>query len=182
MTPSPVLDQQVGIYGIVGASRIYIGSSTNLRKRYVNHVSQLRRNVHHNSHLQNAWNKYGEDAFEFVVLEECAIEQLIEREQHWLDTTLDKYNHHLSANSVAGHTPSDEVRKKISETLKGHEVSEETRLKIGMAGTGRVVTPETRMKISETMRGVPKSEETKQRMRVAAQARVARQRTEKETS
>lgn len=170
MTASGI-DQQVGIYGIVGASRTYVGSSTNLRKRHTNHVSQLRRNVHHNVHLQNAWNKYGEDAFEFVVLEECAVECLTEREQHWMDSTPDKFNHHLIANSVSGHTPSDDVRKKISETLKGHEVSEETRLKIGMAGTGRVVSPETRAKISAAMRGVPKSEETRRRMREAQMKR-----------
>lgn len=163
-----------GIYGIVGVGRIYIGSSTNVKKRHANHVSQLRRGVHHNHHLQNAWNKYGKDAFEFVVLEECEVERLIEREQWWLDSEQCKYNHHLTANSVSGHTPSDEVRRRISQTLMGHSVSEETRLRIGEAGRGRTVSAATRAKISMSTRGVPKSEETKRRMSAARRARVAR--------
>lgn len=31
----------------------------------------LRNNKHHNTYLQNAWNKYGESSFEFSVIREC---------------------------------------------------------------------------------------------------------------
>jgi len=50
------------------AKKNYYGSTTNFKKRVKDHKYLLHRNKHHSSHLQNAWNKYGEDAFEFVIL------------------------------------------------------------------------------------------------------------------
>ena len=41
--------------------------------------------IHGNIHLQHAWNKYGEDNFEFSIIEECDIELLDEREIFWID-------------------------------------------------------------------------------------------------
>lgn len=48
--------------------------------RHCRHFGELNRNVHNNKHLQNAWNKYGEESFEFNVLEYCDVELLNERE------------------------------------------------------------------------------------------------------
>ncbi len=48
----------------------YIGSGiagTSGRDRQ--HIKTLRRGKHHNSHLQNAYNKYGEEAIRFEVVE-----------------------------------------------------------------------------------------------------------------
>lgn len=83
----------------------------------------LRHNRHYNKHLQSAWNKYGEDNFDFIVLEECTKETRFVREQYYLDTTrcYDEnigYNNAKSANWVVDH---DEVDKKISDTLKKKE-------------------------------------------------------------
>jgi group I intron endonuclease len=49
----------------------YIGVSYNFNKRKKEHLNKLKRNIHHNKPLQNAFNKYGENAFEFIVLHEC---------------------------------------------------------------------------------------------------------------
>ena len=59
-----------GIYKITNKQndKFYIGSSTNIEMRWYAHKSYLRRNVHANQHLQNAWNKYGEDNFIFSIL------------------------------------------------------------------------------------------------------------------
>lgn len=35
--------------------------------------------------MQKAWNKYGEDAFEFKIIEFCEVNKLNEREQYWID-------------------------------------------------------------------------------------------------
>jgi predicted GIY-YIG superfamily endonuclease len=43
----------------------YIGSSINIKQRFAQHKSTLRHNTHRNQHLQNAWNKYGEENFDF---------------------------------------------------------------------------------------------------------------------
>src|SRR5258707_13712753 len=59
-----------GIYKITCTAnkRIYIGSAVNLRQRRSEHFSGLQHSTHHNPILQNAWNKYGPDAFTFEVL------------------------------------------------------------------------------------------------------------------
>lgn len=82
-----MLPQLSGIYIIFCSinHRIYLGSSVRVFKRWKAHVSTLRRNVHANKYLQNAWNKYGESNFHFVVVEECSLGDVFPREQFWLD-------------------------------------------------------------------------------------------------
>lgn len=51
----------------------YIGQTADkkgYKERWRKHRSCLRRGNHKNSHLQNAWNKYGEENFEFILLHE----------------------------------------------------------------------------------------------------------------
>lgn len=52
-----------------GNNKNYYGSSNDFPRRKSQHLSYLRRNIHINKHLQNAYNKYGEDSFIFIVLE-----------------------------------------------------------------------------------------------------------------
>jgi group I intron endonuclease len=49
-------------------NKFYIGSSKNFKKRIHSHLSQLRGQSHHNNHLQNSFNKYGEHEFTFEPL------------------------------------------------------------------------------------------------------------------
>ena len=60
-----------GIYMILNKNngKIYIGQSIDAEYRMKKHKQQLTGNYHSNTHLQRAWNKYGEDAFEFNLLE-----------------------------------------------------------------------------------------------------------------
>jgi hypothetical protein len=39
---------------------------------------------HPNKHLQNAWNKFGKDAFNFEIIEECKEDDLLDRESLWM--------------------------------------------------------------------------------------------------
>lgn len=77
----------VGIYKItcIPNNKIYIGSSKNIKKRFFNHISSLKHGKHENAYLQHAFNKYGIDNFKFEVIEECLLEELIQREQYWID-------------------------------------------------------------------------------------------------
>lgn len=52
---------------------------------------------------------------------------------------------------------SGETCEKLSQALMGHEVSEETRAKIGAANTGKVRSPEVCQKLSKIRKGKPKS-------------------------
>lgn len=58
-----------GIYTIthVVSQRVYVGQTINFRVRWMCHKRDLRLNKHRNVHLQNAWNKHGEDAFVFCI-------------------------------------------------------------------------------------------------------------------
>lgn len=83
-----------GIYCIENKinHKTYIGSSKNIYQRLLKHFALLRHNKHENAHLQNAWNKYGEDNFEWLVLEKCNIKELTIREQYCLDLIGGEYN------------------------------------------------------------------------------------------
>lgn len=78
-----------GIYQIKCTSngKIYIGSAVDMHDRCEHHRSSLRRGNHRNAHLQAAWDKYGEENFEFTVLELAEPTNLLSVEQKWLDQT-----------------------------------------------------------------------------------------------
>lgn len=81
---------RTGIYKITNiiTNKIYIGSAMNIYERYINHISMLRNNSHHSIHLQRAFNKYGENNFTFEIIEQCEENELISREQYYLNTLL----------------------------------------------------------------------------------------------
>lgn len=78
-----------GVYQILckPTGKIYIGSAVNFRERWSQHQSSLRRGVHRNIYLQNAWDKYGAARFEFSVLEFVERADLLRSEQVWIDKT-----------------------------------------------------------------------------------------------
>lgn len=49
--------------------KVYVGQTiNNVNRRWQAHKSLLRRNVHDNCYLQNAWNKHGEGNFKFEII------------------------------------------------------------------------------------------------------------------
>ena len=76
-----------GIYMILNTynNKCYIGSTKNFYTRKQKHFRLLVLNKHHSNHLQKAYNKYGKDKFTFIVLEECEIEKLLEKEVFWIN-------------------------------------------------------------------------------------------------
>lgn len=75
-----------GIYKIVNTitGKIYIGLSKDIYSRWERHKAELRRGSHYNGHLQNAFNKYGLDSFEFDIVEFCTHEELPEKEKFYI--------------------------------------------------------------------------------------------------
>lgn len=107
-----------GIYAIrnLKNNNLYIGSSINIQARLEKHRSLLRGNVHENIYLQNAYNKYGENSFIFELLElETIQDNLIVREQFWIDNLKPKYN--LCKDAVR-HTFTEISKKKLSNSRK----------------------------------------------------------------
>lgn len=124
-----IIDQKAisGIYAIRNTTnnKQYVGSSANIRIRQKLHVNVLIRNKHHSIVLQRAWNKYGRDAFEFQILEEVNVEDLLVREQFYIDNHKPEYNICPIAGSSRGKLVSEETRKKMSLLRRGVKHSEE---------------------------------------------------------
>jgi len=82
-----VEDPNCGIYKITNLknNKGYIGQSTDIKKRWRNHKFELKNNLHNNPYLQNAFNKHGEEAFEFRIIEKTSPENLDEAEEFWID-------------------------------------------------------------------------------------------------
>jgi len=174
----------LGIYAIIhkATGNQYVGQSSNIEKRFTQHRVDLKRGKHCNPKLQNAWNKYGEAEFEFMVLEECEADNLDEREQSYIDTK-PWFNIALFANSnmrgrkhsekslakmsqvKKGILPTKEAREKMSSAAKGRKHTEEALAKMIASKKGVARTPEVRAKISATLKGRPLSEATKAKMR-----------------
>jgi hypothetical protein len=106
-----------GIYCILNiqSNKKYIGSSTNLWQRLQKHFSLLRHNKHENVILQNSFNKHGEKFFMCFCLEFVEKENLLEREQYYINTFNCSFN---ITKNVIRNTLSKSSRLKISETLK----------------------------------------------------------------
>ena len=76
-----------GIYLIENKTnnKKYVGSSIEINVRIMKHKYSLRRNYHANNYLQNSYNKYGEDNFEFSVLTLCDETELIDKENYYIN-------------------------------------------------------------------------------------------------
>lgn len=167
----------------------YIGSSVNMEKRMNEHRRTLNKNIHYNRFLQRAWNKYGEDNFEFNLLFECEEKYLLIEEQKLLDEkpiynlaksatafnrgciSSEETKHKISANNGRywlGKTRSEETKRKISENRKGIYHSELTKEKISKNNArywlGKTRSKETVKKMSDSLTGRIASEETRQKL------------------
>jgi group I intron endonuclease len=172
----------------------YIGYAIyGMEERKERHKSSANRGDGYYFH--RAIKKYGWDNFSWVLLEHGVtdFDILNKLEIYWIeefDTYYNGYNLTKGGGGALGFYPSEETRKKLSESLKGRKYSEETKRKLSEANKGHIVTEETRRKISEaqkghtynrgriigsmpeearkkiskTMKGMPKSEETKRKM------------------
>lgn len=117
-----------GIYKIKNliTDKIYIGSTNNFKKRWMEHEKQLNKNIHKNKKLQHSWNKHGAENFEFVALEGVTdLSKLTDREQYWFDKLKPQYNIALVAGSNLGTKRSVEVRAKMSAWQIGRKMSVE---------------------------------------------------------
>lgn len=172
-----------GIYCIrhIASGKQYVGSAENFDRRFKKHLRQLELGIHHSLKLQNAWNKYGESAFEFVILLKCPIDDLLVREQEELDIldTVDNgYNVSKFAGSpMRGRVQSEEAKAKMRESHSKREpISEETRLRHreaaslreqGKKARGYVVSEEARANLSAALSGRIVSDETKAKISAA---------------
>lgn len=180
-----------GIYIITNKTNgnFYVGSAVDLKKRWRRHKYDLKTNKHDNNYLQNAWNMYGEDCFEFSVLEYVEDKaSLISIEQRYIDELHPAYNLAPKAGSLLGLFRTEEHRKKLSLAGMGHKGwnkgkshSEEHRMKISKALTGKKQSEETKKKLSIAFKGKPLSEETKRKMSLSRMGNIPGNKGKKHT-
>lgn len=111
-----ILAHNSGVYAITNTinGHRYIGSSTNISKRWVEHKRMLRANKHHSVYLQRAWNKYGESAFLFELLRVVnGRDNCIIAEQEYIDSLRPEYNIAPKAISPGGTPVTEATREKL---------------------------------------------------------------------
>jgi group I intron endonuclease len=167
-----------GIYKIINKTngKYYVGSSTDLAERWIQHKQRIKYQTHPNSHLQNAWNKYGESAFDFVIVEKVPKEKLIEVEQKYLDLSKNEqdrcYNQNFSANAVL---VTDEMKEKISNSLRKHYTTHRSPMygkvhssnsieKMRIIKIGKTHLDSSKKKISKALKGIIRSNETRHKI------------------
>ena len=116
-----------GIYAIrhIASGRAYVGSSRNIYLRWLEHKSDLEQNGHRCPYLQNAWNKYGSDAFAWEVLEISLPERslLCAREQHWMDKHKGNlFNSQKTAEPTGEHFQTAEYREATRQRMLGNKL------------------------------------------------------------
>ena len=122
-----------GIYFLQNKTnnKIYVGMTKNFKKRGYDERYCLRTNNFHCTHLQNSWNKYGEENFEWFLVEEgLTFDEVNEAEIYYIacirNTVLEDgsivnmaYNEADGGQGSPGSTKSPETREKISKSRKG---------------------------------------------------------------
>ena len=139
-----------GIYKIqstINPERCYIGSAININNRWKHHISELKLNKHGNKKLQNHINKYGIDDLEFNIVENCNKEELIRREQIFINKLNPYFNICKIAGSSLGIKRSIETCNKISEKAMGHH-----------RNVGRKLSPQAIENLAEFNRNRTKTE------------------------
>lgn len=155
-----------GIYQIKNniSGGVYFGRSVDVEDRLTHHRNELRRGVHRNKRMQNAWNKYGETCFTFEVVWEQPPSELYELEGFVLDFMWGHerlYNHHKLSyggfepgNKLGCFSRSEETKHRLSKAFTGRIFSEDHKQRIRASKIGRTPTDETRKKMSEKRLGV----------------------------
>jgi group I intron endonuclease len=156
-----------GIYKIQSLlvpSRIYIGSSFNIKRRWERHNFDLIHNKHHSLKLQRHYNKYGVSDLQFIILTECDKNSLLLMEQFFIDSYNPYFNNSKSAFSNLGSVLSSVTRKKMSDNRRGKCRTQETKDKISKGLTGRIIRQETREKMRSNNMGKVLSLDTRKKM------------------
>lgn len=132
-------EKQCGVYCLrhKDSGKVYIGSSVNCYHRIKSqHLAKLRNGVHTNPHLQAAFRKYEEKAFEYFIVEECEPEEMLRAEQKHFGLTrcLDpRFGYNINPNAEKTEL-TEEQREKIRLSKLGKKRSNKP---VGVYKSGR---------------------------------------------
>ena len=169
------LYKRTGIYAIRNkiTGKAYVGQTAmNFGDRRDCNFAKLRHNKHDNHNLQEDFNKYGENNYEFIVLEELSdCSSIDEREKFWISKYKEEklsYNISEGGKGALGVHLSDETKRKIGEknriNMLGRKASPETKAKMSKTRLGKKHSEVTKEKLRQLNLGKKASEETKQKL------------------
>lgn len=179
--------------------KIYVGQSKDVNQRWRHHKASVKNNrptqiVHH------AMIKYGLDNFVFEVIAGCKTQEDINWAEEYFINYYDSINNGYNLTNGGCVAPkTEEWKRKVSEKLMGHEVTQETRDKVSKGNTGKIRsdefkkdvgdfwrgkerTKEHRENLSKSLTGNKLSEETKQKISISGKGRVTSEETKKKIS
>lgn len=132
----------------------YYGQSRDIKRRFDDHKYKLRHNEHYSTEMQDDFNRFGEESFEFSIIEEVDDEMLDKREQYWISKTKLTYN--IESGGVKNKRLADSTKKKLSikakKRYKTHSVYINSELAIekrSKTNTGKKRTAEFKKRMSE---------------------------------
>lgn len=173
---------KVGIYSITNTAngKRYIGQSTDIYGRMSNHKTRLKQNSHKNRSMQEDYNE-SKDLFLFETLCYCGKDDLDDMEKHYISlyqSTNPEHGYNIESGGYHHRDMSESTRKKLSERFsngranflgkkhspeslakmsqshKGHKLSEETKRRMSEAQKNRKpISEHTRKLLSEAKRG-----------------------------
>jgi len=139
-------------------NKTYVGSSVNLTTRLYKYFS-IKHIAKYKTPIHNALLKYGFENFTLEILEYCENGiNPIEREQYYFELLKPHYNRLEIAGSSLGFKHSDETLEFFKHSRK---VSEDTKINLSLAATGRILTEADKKKISDARKGIKLSDETR---------------------
>jgi group I intron endonuclease len=192
------MEYQYTIYKLFfkGDDRVYIGKTRfPLIKRRNSHIQMIKRGLHTNKRLVEAFKIYGQDSVVLEPLEQCTQSESFTKELYWMkhfDATNETkgYNMQFKSNGSIAFNLTEEQKKKISVARKGSIPSEEHRERLRQFNLGKKQSEETKQKQREwygKMGGwteeqkkmmaesasYPRSDETKKRMSSGTEKKIA---------
>ena len=151
-------DYKGGIYmwTAIKTGHSYIGKTVDLERRKKEFLC-FSKTRYSGKAINWARKKYqSPDLWEYKILEKCAKKDLSEREIFYIkrfQTFKNGYNENEGGDGNKGFILSEEIKRKISKSLKKRPpVTEETKLKISRSLMGHKVNEDERKKISETLK------------------------------
>ena len=111
-----------GVYKIQNTQnkKIYIGSTNrSFLNRMKQHNTKLKQGKHHSVHMQRAYELYGEDSFEFSIVE-VLTEKFLERESYWIqfyDSCNPEIGYNMNPNCMKSPMLQKNISEKVSKSL-----------------------------------------------------------------
>lgn len=142
--------KKYGIYKITNIKngKVYVGKTMNsFGDRWDHHKARLRFGKHDNHELQNDWNVFGEENFEFEIIYDCTGKSLQEVNNLEISEIAKYKNLNLAYNIHDGGDIGLYLGKHLSEEAK-RKIGEKNKVNM----TGRKASEETKRKMSESQK------------------------------